>query len=299
MYTNHFSKAQIWYIAIRPKTLPASLAPILIGLAFAFSHGTFNMLLAIVSFLFALLLQIFSNLANDYYDFINGIDTPDRVGPLRVTANGLLSLKELKIGLIINILAICIIWIYLVTIAGWPLLFIGLFAIVCAYAYSGGPYPLASIGLGDVFVFIAFGLVAVTGTYYIQALGISLPLLIGSIPIGLLITAILVVNNFRDIENDKKSGKMTIEVLLGKKKTQYYYVLLLILSYLVSAYEILFLMNKSFYLMIVLVPTLPFAITLVKFIFSNRQGPELNKLLGLTSRFSLIFSFFYSAIVIL
>lgn len=299
MSNPYLSKARIWYIAIRPKTLPASLAPILIGLAFAYSDNVFKIGMAILAFVFVLLLQIFSNLANDYYDFINGIDTPERIGPLRVTANGLLPLKELRIGLLINLLFICIIWLYLIWVTGWLLLIIGLFAIITAYAYSGGPYPLASIGLGDLFVFIAFGPVAVIGTYYIQNPVINFPLLLGSVPIGFLITAILVVNNYRDIENDKKSGKFTFETILGKKLTQYYFISLIILSYILSIYLIIFQMNKIWFLTIIFIITIPFAFQLIKFIYKTAQGPELNKLLGLTSQFSLIFSIFFSIIIIL
>ena len=163
----------------------------------------------------ALLLQIGVNLANDYFDYVKGVDSPERLGPVRVTQSGLISPVEVRRGMIAVLGLAVLVGLYLVQAAGWPVVVIGLASILGALAYSGGPYPLASHGLGDLFVLIFFGLVAVGGTYYVQTLTFKSSVALLSLPVGFLITAILVVNNLRDIETDRQAGKNTLAVFFG------------------------------------------------------------------------------------
>ena len=156
-------------LATRPRTLPAAVAPVLVGTAVAIADGQFAWLPAAAALSVALLLQIGVNLANDYFDYVKGIDTSDRLGPPRVTQSGMIPAKQVKAGMVVTIILSLIPGLYLAIVGGWPVILIGLFSFAAALAYSGGPFPLASHGLGDLFVFIFFGLVAVCGTYYVQA----------------------------------------------------------------------------------------------------------------------------------
>ena len=207
-----------WMLAARPRTLPAAIAPVMLGSATAVADKSFVWLPAVAALMVALLLQIGVNLANDYFDYLKGIDTQDRLGPPRVTQSGLIPANQVRAGMILILILSLIPGIYLLTLGGLPVLIIGLACICAALAYSGGPFPLASHGLGDLFVFIFFGLVAVCGTYYVQALHLTpLVWLMGVIE-GLLITAILVVNNLRDIQSDRQTGKRTLAVIIGRSR---------------------------------------------------------------------------------
>ncbi len=230
-----------WILTARPKTLPAAVAPVAVGCALAISRHRFKLLPAAAALIGALLLQIGVNMANDYFDFIKGIDTPERTGPVRAAASGLLSPGQLRLGILVIILLAVTDGLYLIYAAGIPVLVIGIFSILSLLAYSGGPFPLASHALGDLFVFIFFGIVAVCGTYYVQVLSLDKIVLIASIPVASLTTAILVVNNYRDIETDRKSSKITLAVILGKRGARTEYALLLISAFLVPV--ILFLMK--------------------------------------------------------
>ncbi|MCY3410625.1 MAG: 1,4-dihydroxy-2-naphthoate polyprenyltransferase [Candidatus Heimdallarchaeota archaeon] len=291
------SKFQIWLLAIRPKTLPAAVSPVLVGTAMAIRDDAFLFLPAIAAILGSLLIQILSNLANDYYDYLKGYDTEERKGPTRVAASGLVSLKELKNGIIINILLAMIIGLYLIYVGGLVILLIGVFSLIFAVLYSGGPFPLSTIGLGDLFVFIFFGLAAVGGTYYVQAKAISLLVFLSAVPPGLLITAILVVNNYRDIETDKEVGKFTLAVLMGHTLSKYYYLLLLIVSF---AIPLLFFLEYDFSGWIFL-PLLSIikAVPLVKNIWKSNEGKIMNMTLAGTAQLSMIYSLlFFIGIVI-
>jgi 1,4-dihydroxy-2-naphthoate polyprenyltransferase len=210
------SSFSIWLSASRPRTLPAAVAPVLAASALAWRDGDFDLWPALACLAFALLIQVGTNFANDYYDFVKGADTAERVGPRRAVAAGLVSpvtMKRVMIGVFF--------WAFLtgltlLSYGGWPLLVIGVASIVCGIAYTGGPYPLGYNGLGDVFVFIFFGLIAVGATYYVQA-GVLTPdvWLIGT-GIGVLAANILVVNNYRDVETDAKAGKRTLVVRFGR-----------------------------------------------------------------------------------
>jgi 1,4-dihydroxy-2-naphthoate octaprenyltransferase len=188
-----------WMLAIRPRTLPAAAAGVIMGSALAWRDGFFRLDAAFACLLTALLLQIGSNLANDVFDFERGTDTPERLGPVRVTQAGLLTPSQIKVGLAVVFALAALFGLYLAWLGGWPIIIIGIAAILSAIAYTGGPFPLGYYGLGDLFVFIFFGLASVAGTYYVQAGFVSAAAWWMSIPPGLIITAILVVNNLRDL----------------------------------------------------------------------------------------------------
>jgi 1,4-dihydroxy-2-naphthoate octaprenyltransferase len=175
----------------------------------------------------AVLIQIATNLANDYYDYVRGGDTEERVGPMRVTQAGILPPAAVKRGMLLTLVAALLVGVYLVWVAGWPVVFIGLASLTCAVIYTGGPFPLAYHGLGDLFVFVFFGLVAVGGTYFVQGLAWPSDAVLAGVALGGLNTAILVVNNLRDIPTDSRAGKRTLAVRLGVKGTRAEYLLML------------------------------------------------------------------------
>jgi 1,4-dihydroxy-2-naphthoate octaprenyltransferase len=214
-------------MAARPKTLPAAAAPVFIGAGLAAHDGVFVALPAVAALAGALLIQIGTNLANDYYDFLRGSDTADRVGPVRVTQAGLLSPDDVWRGTVASLGAAFLVGVYLVSVGGWPIVIVGLASLVCAVAYTGGPFPLGYHGLGDLFVFVFFGLVAVGGTYWVQAFALPADALLAGAGVGALSTAILVANNLRDLDTDAAAGKRTLAVRLGRRGSQIEYALLL------------------------------------------------------------------------
>ena len=219
--------ARAWILAARPKTLTAAVAPVLVGTGLAAHDGQLAVLPALAALVGAILIQIATNLANDYYDFVRGGDTADRVGPVRVTQAGLIEPDAVRRGMVAVIVLAFIPGVYLVSVGGWPIVWIGLASLACAVLYTGGPYPLAYHGLGDVFVFVFFGLVAVGGTYWVQALAWPPGAVLAGVGLGALSTAILVVNNLRDIATDATAGKRTLAVRLGRAGTKVEYALLL------------------------------------------------------------------------
>ena len=216
-----------WILAARPKTLTAAAAPVVAGTGLAAFHGGASMLPALAALVGALLIQVATNLANDYYDFVRGGDTEERVGPVRVTQAGLLSPSSVKRGMLATLAAALLVGCYLVWVGGWPIVVIGLASLACAVLYTGGPFPLAYHGLGDVFVFVFFGLVAVSGTVYVQVLAWPPDAFLAGAAMGALSTAILVVNNLRDIPTDAKAGKRTLAVRLGPGGTKAEYLVML------------------------------------------------------------------------
>jgi 1,4-dihydroxy-2-naphthoate octaprenyltransferase len=203
------------------------------GCALAWRDGFFRLDAAMACLFAALLLQIGSNLANDVFDFERGTDTPERLGPTRVTQAGLLTPFQVKVGMGVVFTVAALLGLYLSWLGGLPIILIGLAAIISAIAYTGGPFPLGYHGLGDIFVFIFFGLAAVAGTYYVQAGSVSVAVWWMTLPPGLIITAILVVNNLRDIDNDRKGNKHTLAVILGERLTRTEYMLCMLGAYLV------------------------------------------------------------------
>ena len=236
-----------WLVAIRPHTLPAGIAPVVVGTGIAIGHERFSLWPALAALLGALLIQVGANLANDYYDAQHGVDTSNRTGFTRVTHQGLIAPAAVKRAMWLSFAAAIGVGTYLVYVGGVPIVIIGLLSVLFGVAYAGGPAPFGSYGLGDLFVFVFFGLIAVVGTYYVQAVDrlvepfplwippetIVLEAVIAGVAIGALTTAILVVNNLRDIETDRAAGKRTLAVFIGVRATRAEYVGLIVLAYLV------------------------------------------------------------------
>ncbi|HEY3476087.1 MAG TPA: 1,4-dihydroxy-2-naphthoate polyprenyltransferase [Anaerolineales bacterium] len=279
-----------WMLAIRPRTLPAAAAGVIMGSALAWRDGFFRLDASLACLLTALLLQIGSNLANDVFDFERGTDTPDRLGPVRVTQAGLLTPSQVKYGMAAVFGLAALLGLYLVWLGGWPILLIGIAAILSAMAYTGGPFPLGYYGLGDLFVFLFFGLAAVAGTYYVQAGSISPAAWWMTIPPGLLITAILVVNNLRDFENDRKAGKRTLAVMLGEQATKIQYLICMIAAYLVMPLAAG--LGVIPWLSLLAWLSLPFAIRATRVVFTE-QGRPLNAALAATGQTALLFSLLF------
>ncbi len=280
-----------WILASRPKTLPAAAAPVIVGGAVAAAQGGFRFLPWLAALLGALFLQIGANLANDVFDFKKGADTADRLGPTRVTQTGLLTPEQVTTGMwvVFGLAALC--GLYLISVAGWLILAIGIAAIISAIAYTGGPYPLGYHGLGDLFVFIFFGLAAVCGTVYVQIQQVTLLAWLAALPMGFIITAILVVNNLRDIETDRRAGKHTLAVLLGANGAKAEYALLLVASYLVPF--ILMIAGLSSPWVFLALLSLPKAWALWK-VISTQTGRVLNQALAGTGQLALIYALLFS-----
>jgi 1,4-dihydroxy-2-naphthoate octaprenyltransferase len=283
-------------MAARPKTLPAAGGPVVVGTAVAIAEGVFSLGPALAALLVALLLQIGANIANDVLDYEKGTDAVDRLGPLRVTQAGLLKPEEVKRGMWLIFGLAGLIGLYLALIGGWPVLVIGVLSIASAIAYTGGPFPVGYHGLGDLFVFIFFGPVAVCGTYYVQANAWSATAWWASLPMGLLTVAILVVNNLRDIETDRASDKMTLAVYLGVRGTQVEYLLLLGLAYLAPLLMWLSGVTKPTVLSAWL--SLPLTIPLVRLTL-REKGRVLNQALAGTARLDLVYGLLFSIGLIL
>lgn len=219
-------------MAARPRTLPASAAPVILGAALAWYDGVFQLGPALAALAGGLLLQIGANLANDVFDFQKGADTHDRLGPVRVTQAGLLRPAQVLTGMWVTFGLATVVGLYLAWVGGWPIIAIGLLAIGAAIAYTAGPFPLAYIGLGEVFVMLFFGLAALGGTYFVQAHTVSPLAWWSAIAVGLPATAIIVVNNLRDIDTDRRAGKRTLAVRLGAQGARWEYGVLLLAAYL-------------------------------------------------------------------
>jgi 1,4-dihydroxy-2-naphthoate octaprenyltransferase len=286
--TEPISRRRAWLLAARPKTLPAAVGPVLVATALASADGRFVPGPALAALIGALLLQIGSNFANDYFDFFKGADNEGRLGPVRVTASGLIQPHQLRWGMVVVFGLAALVGLYLIYVGGWPILVVGVASIVAAIAYTGGPFPFGYYGLGDLFVFIFFGLVAVCGTYYVQALTVTPTALIVAVPVGVLITNILVVNNLRDIDTDRRAGKRTLAVVMGRRATRIEYLILLGIAYAVP----LILYWQFAWSAWIFLPwlTLPLAVPLVRAVLDARDGPTLNKTLAGSARLSLLFS---------
>ncbi len=286
------SPLQAWMLAIRPKTLPAAAAPVITGSALAWLDGGFALLPALAALAGALLLQIGSNLANDLYDFERGADAGERFGPTRVTQAGLLTPGQVRRGMWTVFGLSALVGVYLVLHAGWVILAIGLAAIISAIAYTGGPFPLGYYGLGDLFVFVFFGLAATAGTYYVQAGAVHAAVWWLSNAMGVLIVAILVVNNVRDLEGDRAAGKHTLAVLLGERGARLEYVVCIVGAYLILVALVMSrLLPRSALLALLSAPQ---AVRMVRMIYHER-GRALNKTLAGTGRLALIFSLLLAA----
>jgi 1,4-dihydroxy-2-naphthoate octaprenyltransferase len=286
------SALRIWLLAIRPATLPAAVSGVVVGLGAAAAVDTpFRLDTALGCLVVALLLQVAANLANDLSDFHAGADTPDRTGPLRVAAAGLVSERQLEVAIGVTVAVAALVGLWLVVVGGPVLLLLGALAIVAALAYTGGPWPYGYHGLGEVFVFVFFGLVAVVGTAYLQA-GTVEPIFVASaVPVGALTTAILVVNNLRDIPTDAVAGKRTLAVVLGAQATTLEYAALLTVAFAVPVV----LAIAGFGLAVVLpLAALPLAWPLWRTVRAFSQPRQLNPVLKGTARLTLVFSLLFA-----
>ena len=289
---NKQSKIQSWILASRPKTLPAAFVPVLVGSSLAYNQGKFYPLYSLIALICSLLIQIGTNFTNDLYDHLKGADTEKRKGPLRVLSAGLISPNEMKVAIVFVFGLTFLLGLYLVYVTDWNIFIIGVFSILAGLAYTAGPYPLAYHGLGDLFVFLFFGIIGTMGTYYLHHQEFTFISFLVSLPVGALITNILIVNNYRDVEEDKQAGKNTLSVILGREFSRYEYIFFLLLAFFIPFilyFEFNF--NATIFLPYV---TLPVAIILVKMIF-NYQGQQLNKTLEVSAKYSALYGILFSA----
>lgn len=280
-------KIKIWIEAARPKTLVAAFVPVLVGAAIAMNDGVINWTATSVALLCAFLIQIGTNFANDYFDFIKGADTEDRIGFERATSAGLIEPKTMLLATIISMGLAFILGLYLVWVGGIVVLIIGLLSLIFGILYTGGPFPLGYNGLGDVFVFLFFGIVAVMTTYYVNALEWSLDTFWASLAIGALCTNILVINNLRDIEQDSKAGKKTLGVLFGDIVLKIEYTLMLLLAFAIPPHFYFQLGYQVWVFLPFLV--LPIAIRHTITVWKEIDKRNLNAQLERTARFMAIF----------
>jgi len=293
--TGEVTRREAWLMAARPQTLPAGAAPVVVGTGLAVHDGVFAPLPALFALLGALLIQVGTNFANDYYDAVRGADTPDREGFTRVTAGGLIQPSRVKRAMYATFGLALLVGVYLVYVGGVPILIVGLLSVAAGIAYTGGPYPFGYYALGDLFVFVFFGLVAVSGTYYVQAAALlagpfpvwvpaALPTaaLVASLPAAGLSTAILVVNNVRDIETDAAAGKRTLAVVLGYRWSRVEWAALVVLAY---AVPVAFALDPAFGLP-ALLPWLsaPLAVDVGRTVFARTDGEALNPALESTGK---------------
>jgi len=274
------SAFQAWMLAIRPKTLPAGAMPVVIGSALALANGQFRPLPSLVALICALGIQIATNFINEIYDFRKGADTSERLGPTRTVAAGIISEQTMtRVSIVLGV-SVFVLGLYLVAIGGWPILLIGLLSLLFAWAYTGGPFPIAYSGLGDLFVFIFFGLVAVGGTYYVQALSLPMPVLVAAAAPGAFSVCILLVNNIRDIDTDRKVGKMTLPARIGAPAARALYVTLTVLAYAVPFYMVGAGYSAWSFLSFL---SLPLAIGMVRTLYAS-EGRALNAVLAGTGK---------------
>ncbi len=293
MKNNHF---KYWIFAARPKTLPASVIPVIIGCVLTWSENQFKWIPALICFLFALIAQIVSNFLNDYYDFVKGSDREDRLGPERAVAQGWISPQSMLRASIILMLFACLLGCGIIYYAGWKMIFVGLAVCLGAFAYSAGPYPLAYNGWGDICVIIFYGLIPVGFTYYVQTLSWSPIVFFCGFSTGLVCSNILVANNYRDREQDRTSNKQTTIVIFGEKFGRYFYLL----NGIVGTITCLnFLFYNNYY-----ASFLPFVYLIPHFLTWKKMckidtGKELNNILSQSARNLIIFGILLSIGILL
>ena len=286
------SRLQIWVLASRPKTLAAAIAPVVIGSAMAYADGAFHWLAALAALFGAVMIQIGTNFANDYFDFKKGTDTHERIGPMRVTQAGLVKPETMKRAIAIAFGLAFLAGIYLVWRGGLPVVAIGLLSILFGILYTAGPIPLGYNGLGDIFVFIFFGLIAVGGTYYVQALTITPEVLVAGAAPGFWSVAILTVNNLRDVDNDRKGGKRTLAARFGRSFARTEYITCVLGACLVPV--LLIMISENHVAVLAASATLLAAIPTVKTVLTVTDGPKLNAALAATGRLLLLYAVLFT-----
>ncbi|MFC1553256.1 1,4-dihydroxy-2-naphthoate polyprenyltransferase [candidate division KSB1 bacterium] len=287
-----FEKLKIWILAARPKTLWAGVSPVIIGSSMAYYDDSFHLLSAFFTLIGALLIQIGTNLANDYYDFKQGADSGERLGPERMTQKGLVKPETMKRAFILTFTLAVICGSYLIYRGGYPILLIGILSILFGILYTGGPFPLGYNGLGDIFVLIFFGPVAVGGTYYVQSLEINNIVLIAGLSPGLISVAILTVNNLRDINTDRDAGKRSLAVRYGAEFARSQYLISIVFA-CVMPVGLVIITDKHYFSMIAVL-TLLVAIPSFRTVLKKREGKILNKVLADTGKILLIYGILFS-----
>ncbi|RYE88951.1 MAG: 1,4-dihydroxy-2-naphthoate polyprenyltransferase [Myxococcales bacterium] len=284
--------ARAWLLATRPATLLVGLVPVLVGTALAHAAGTLRVGPALAALWGSVCLQIGSNLANDVFDHEKGADTAERLGPLRVTQAGLLTPRQVKTGMVVSFALAMVAGVYLTAVAGWPIVVIGLASIVAAVAYTGGPYPLGYNGLGEVFVFVFFGLVAVPGTTFVQAGHVLPAAWPAALPVGALAAAVLLVNNVRDVDTDAVAGKRTVVVRFGRPVGTALYLLCVVLACATPVAMVALKMTTPWALLPL--ATAPIGLRLWRTVSAEREGPALNRCLAGTARLLFLFGVLFT-----
>jgi 1,4-dihydroxy-2-naphthoate polyprenyltransferase len=277
---------RLWLVAARPRTLPAAISPVLVGTALAGSEDVFRALPFVAALLGSIFIQIGTNLSNDYSDARRGADTEDRLGPVRVTAGGLMPPKRVLVGTYVAFGIAVAAGLYLAAVAGWELLVVGVASILAGVLYTGGPRPYGYEGLGELFVFLFFGIVAVAGSYFVQTEELRWEAFALAVPVGLLAAAILVVNNVRDIDTDRRAGKRTLAVKLGRQRARRLFAAMVALSFVVPP---LLVPALSPWVLLALA-ALPLAPPLLRTVSSRTDGVALNQALAGTGRLLAVFS---------
>lgn len=274
-----------WKMAVRLPTLTAAVTPVLVGSAAAFHDDTFAAGPAFGALLGALALQVGANFANDVFDFERGADTSERLGPPRATQLGLLSPTRMKLGMWAAFAVAMACGVYLTAVAGWPVVAVGLASIAGAIVYTGGPWPIGYHALGDLFTFVFFGLVAVMGTYFVQAREVTGLALLAALPVACTVTCILVVNNLRDIATDRKAGKTTLGVVMGDRGTRRWFGILLLAAWAAMAAGLL---AEAPFGAAALGAGIPLGIFVYRPIHRGTSGRDLNPVLKATARYHLV-----------
>ena len=280
-----------WLLAARPATLPAAAAPVLVGTGAAIHAGAASLAVFLAALVAALLIQVGTNFANDVSDFERGADTHERLGPPRATHDGLLTARAVRFGMVAAFGAAALFGLYLAYVGGWPIIVVGVASIIAGVAYTGGPWPFGYHGLGDVFVFCFFGLVAVCGTYYLHTGEVSGTSVAAGAAVGFLVTAILVVNNLRDRETDARAGKGTLAVRIGDRGTRLEYAALLAGAYVIA---LALAVVVSWWLLLTLL-SLPVAMRAATPLLRGADGRALNLTLRDTARLALVFGVLMAA----
>ena len=283
---------RIWAMAARPRTLPAAIAPVLVGTALAGSEGQFRPLAFCAALVGSIFIQIGTNLSNDYSDARRGADTEERLGPVRVTAGGLAPPRKVLVATWLAFAIAVAAGAYLIALVGWELLAVGAASILAGVLYTGGPRPYGYEGLGELFVFGFFGVVAVTGSYYVQTEELSWLVLGLSVPVGLLAAAILVVNNIRDLDTDRRAGKRTLAVRLGRDRARRLFVLTVTLPFAIVVALAAIDARPELALALLAAPLVP---SLVRTVSSRTDGPSLNGALARCGALLALFSLLLSA----
>lgn len=291
------SAAHIWLMAARPRTLPAAVAPVLVGTSLALGDGHFRPLAFVAALLGAVFIQVGTNLSNDYSDARRGADTEDRLGPVRVTAGGLVPPGRVLLATYVTFGLAVLCGVYLVAVAGWELIAVGAASILAGVLYTGGPRPYGYEGLGELFVFLFFGIVAVSGSYFVQVQTLPWEAFACAVPVGLLASAILVVNNVRDLESDRRAGKRTLAVRLGRERTRVLYTAMVVGAFVLVPLP--WLLGSMTAWLLLPWCALPLALPVLRIVRTRVDGPSLNGALAKTGALQLVFCLLFSAGILL